>query len=111
MSRSCKQFVNVNSVLEFMDYWDASRCLTKTSRQGTFFLNLLSLVLIVDKLEIFKDVHEINDITIDTNLVLASDVTETKVEAFEEEDDVAVRDSDQESRGNTAKILLGSVMV
>ena len=33
------------------------------------------------------------------------------MEAFKEEEDVAVRDTDQESRGNTAKILLGSVMV
>ena len=34
----------------------------KNSKQGTFFLNLFLLVMVVDKLEIFKDVHENNDI-------------------------------------------------
>ena len=39
-----------------------------------------------------------NDIVIDTNLVLASDKKETISEAFEGEDNLAVRESDQESR-------------
>ena len=67
--------------------------------------------MIVDKTKIIKDVHENNDNTIDTNLVLASDVLETISKAFEEEDYLAVRDSDQESRGIRRRILLGSVMV
>ena len=52
----------------------------------------------VDKTKIDINVHEnIVDIIIDTNLVLASDL-ETIIEAFEEEDDLAVRETDQESR-------------
>ena len=45
-----------------------------------------------------------------TNLVLASDL-ETIKEAFEEEDDLTVRETDQESLGIQQRILLGSVMV
>ena len=46
-----------------------------------------------------KDIHEnIDDLTLDTNLVLASDEIETTKEAFEGEDDLAVRETDQESR-------------
>ena len=68
--------------------------------------------VIVDKTKIIIDVHEnINDIVIDTNLVLASNKKETISEAFEEEDNLAVRESDQESRGIQQRILLGSVMV
>ena len=63
------------------------------------------------KLKLFKDVHENNDNTIDTNLVLASDVLETISKAFEEEDNLAARETDQESRGIRRRILLGSVMV
>ena len=59
----------------------------------------------------FKDVHENNDVTNETNLVLASDVLETNREAFEDEEGLAVRDSDQESRGLRRRTLLGSVMV
>ena len=44
------------------------------------------------------------------NLVLASDL-ETINEAFEEEDILAVRETDQESRGIRRRILLGSEMV
>ena len=65
----------------------------------------------VDKTKINVDIHEnIDDITIDTNLVLASD-KETIGEAFKDEDDLAVRDTGQESRGIRQRILLGSVMV
>ena len=65
----------------------------------------------VDKTKIDINVHEnIVDIIIDTNLVLASDL-ETINEAFEEEDILAVRETDQESRGIRRRILLGSVMV
>ena len=53
----------------------------------------------VDKTKIFKDTHENIDNIDDTNLVLASDVTETNMEAFEEEEDVAVQETDQESWG------------
>ena len=60
--------------------------MTKTSKQGTFFLNLFSLVEIVDKLKLVKDVHKYNDYINDTNLVLASDEVETISEAFEGED-------------------------
>ena len=62
------------------------------------YLIYFSLVQIVDKTKICKDVHENNDNTFDTNLVLASDDTETTSEAFEEEDDLAVREIDQKSR-------------
>ena len=55
--------------------------------------------------------HEKIDNINNINLVLASVDIETINEAFEEEDDLAVRETDQESRENTAKILLGSVMV
>ena len=55
--------------------------------------------MVVDKLKLVKDVHKYNDNTYETNLVLASDVTETNSEAFEEEDDLAVREIDQKSRG------------
>ena len=66
----------------------------------------------VDKTKIVKDIHEnIDDITLDTNLVLASDEIETTKEAFEEEDDLAVQETDQESWGIQQRILLGSVMV
>ena len=75
------------------------------------FLNLFSFVQIVDKTKIIINVHENNDNTNDTNLVLASDVTETNREAFKEEDNLAVRETDQESRGIRQRILLGSVMV
>ena len=52
----------------------------------------------VDKTKV-KNIHEnIDDITLDTNLVLASDEIETTKEAFEDEDDLAVRETDQESR-------------
>ena len=65
----------------------------------------------VDKTKINVDIHEnIDDIIIDTNLVLASD-KETICEAFKDEDDLAVRDTGQESRGIRQRILLGSVMV
>ena len=65
----------------------------------------------VDKTKIVKDIHEnIDDITLDTNLVLASDLETTK-EAFEDEDDLAVQETDQESWGIQQRILLGSVMV
>ena len=65
----------------------------------------------VDKTKNIVDVHEnIDDIIIDTNLVLASD-KETIGEAFKDEDDLAVRDTGQESRGIRQRILLGSVMV
>ena len=65
----------------------------------------------VDKTKV-KNIHEnIDDITLDTNLVLASDEIETIKEAFEEEDELAVRETDQESRGIRRRILLGSVMV
>ena len=67
--------------------------------------------MIVDKTKIIKDVHENNDNTIDTNLVLASDVIKTNSEAFEEEDDLAVRETDQESRRIRQRIFLGSVIV
>ena len=60
--------------------------MTKTSKQGTFFLDLFSLVEIVDKLKLVKDVHKYNDYINDTNLVLASDEVETISEAFEGED-------------------------
>ena len=65
----------------------------------------------VDKTKIIIDIHEnIDDITLDTNLVLASDL-ETINEAIEEEDNLAVREADQESRGKRRRILFGSVMV
>ena len=65
----------------------------------------------VDKTKIDINVHEnIVDIIIDTNLVLASDLETTK-EAFEDEDDLAVQETDQESWGIQQRILLGSVMV
>ena len=65
----------------------------------------------VDKTKINVDIHEnIDDMIIDTNLVLASD-KETIGEAFKDEDDLAVRDTGQESRGIRQRILLGSVMV
>ena len=70
----------------------------KNSKQGTFFLNLFLLVMVVDKTKNIQDVHENNDTTVDTNLVLASDVLETTSEAFEEEDNLAVREIDQKSR-------------
>ena len=56
--------------------------------------------MIVDKTKIIQNVHEyIDNVNDDTNLVLASDVIETINEAFEEEEDLTVRDTDQESRG------------
>ena len=56
--------------------------------------------MIVDKTKIIQNVHEyIDNVNDDTNLVLASDVIETISEAFEEEEDLTVRDTDQESRG------------
>ena len=65
----------------------------------------------VDKTKNIKDVYEnIDDIIIDINLVLASDL-ETVKEALEEEDVLAVRETGQESRGIWLRILLGSVMV
>ena len=51
------------------------------------------------------------DNTNNINLVLASVEIETINEAFEEEDNLAVRETDQESRGIRRRILLGSVMV
>ena len=54
-----------------------------------------------------ENIDNINNI----NLVLASVDIETIREAFEEEDDLAVRETDQESRGIRQRILLGSVMV
>ena len=52
----------------------------------------------VDKTKIINDVHENIEITNDdTNLVLASDVIETKVEAFKEDDAIAAQETDQES--------------
>ena len=51
------------------------------------------------------------DNTNNINLVLASVEMETINEAFEEEDNLAVRETDQESRGIRRRILLGSVMV
>ena len=51
------------------------------------------------------------DDTNNINLVLASVEIETINEAFEEEDNLAVRETDQESRGIRRRILLGSVMV
>ena len=66
----------------------------------------------VDKTKIIQHVHEyIDNVNDDPNLVLASDVIETINEAFEEEEDLAVRDTDQESRGIRQRTLLGSVMV
>ena len=65
----------------------------------------------VDKTKIFQDVHEYMDNTNNINLVLASVEIETIIEAFEEEDVLAVRETDQESRGIRRRILLGSVMV
>ena len=65
----------------------------------------------VDKTKIVIDVHEnIDDIISKTNLVLASDLETTK-EAFEDEDDLAVQETDLESWGIQQRILLGSVMV
>ena len=56
--------------------------------------------MIVDKTKIIQNVHEyIDNVNDDTNLVLASDVIETINEAFEEEEDLTVRDTDQESQG------------
>ena len=55
--------------------------------------------------------HEKIDNINNINLVLASVDIETINEAFEEEDDLAVRETDQESRGIRQRILLGSVMV
>ena len=52
----------------------------------------------VDKTKIFQDVHEYMDNTNNINLVLASVEIETINEAFEEEDNLAVREADQESR-------------
>ena len=75
----------------------------KPQNKELSWFNLFSFVQIVDKTKIVEDVHEYNDNINDTNLVLASDVIETIMEAFEEEENVAVRDTDQESRGNTAK--------
>ena len=64
----------------------------------------------VDKTKV-KDIHENkDDIIVGTNLVLASDLETTK-EAFEDEDDLAVQETDQESWGIQQRILLGSVMV
>ena len=68
--------------------------------------------MIVDKTKIIQNVHEyIDNVNDNTNLVLASDVIETISEAFEEEEDLTVRDTDQESRGIQQRTLLGSVMV
>ena len=53
----------------------------------------------VDKTKNIEDVHENNDNTNNINLVLASVEIETINEAFEEEDVLAVRETDQESRG------------
>ena len=55
--------------------------------------------------------HENIDNTNNINLVLASVEIETINEAFEDEEDLAVRETDQESRGIWQIILLGSVMV
>ena len=67
----------------------------------------------VDKTKIDIDVieHENIDNTNNINLVLASVEKETINEAFEGEKDLAVRETDQESRGIRQRILLGSVMV
>ena len=65
----------------------------------------------VDKTKITVDVHENIDNTNNINLVLASVEIETIIEAFEEEDDLAVRETDQETRGIRRGILLGSKMV
>ena len=69
--------------------------------------------MIVDKTKMDIDVikHENIDNTNNINLVLASVEIETINEAFEEEDNLAVRETDQESRGIRRRILLGSVMV
>ena len=55
--------------------------------------------------------HENIDNTNNINLVLASVEIETNKEAFEEEDVLAVQETDQESWGIQQRILLGSVMV
>ena len=81
------------------------------TKELSFLIYFLLLVMKVDKLKIIEDVHENINNTNDTNLVLASDVTETNREAFKEEDNLAVRETDQESRGIRQRILLGSVMV
>ena len=65
----------------------------------------------VDKTKITVDVHENIDNTNNINLVLASVEIETIIEAFKEEDDLAVRETDQESREIRRGILLGSGMV
>ena len=69
--------------------------------------------MIVDKTKMDIDVnkHENIDNTNNINLVLASVEIETINEAFEEEDNLAVRETDQESRGIRRRILLGSEMV
>ena len=54
--------------------------------------------MIVDKTKNIQDVHENNNNIInDTNLVLASDVLETIIEAFEEKKDLAEEENDQDS--------------
>ena len=71
----------------------------KLQNKELSFLIYFSLVQIVDKTKIVKDVHEHenNDNTNDTNLVLASDVIETNYEVFEEEDALAEGETDQDS--------------
>ena len=77
---------------------DASGYLTNSKTRNFTFLIYFPRMA-VDKTKIVKDIHEnIDDLTLDTNLVLASDEIETIKEAFEEEDDLAVRETDQESR-------------
>ena len=76
---------------------DASGYLTNSKTRNFTFLIYFPRMA-VDKTKV-KNIHEnIDDITLDTNLVLASDEIETIKEAFEEEDNLAVREADQESR-------------
>ena len=66
---------------------DASGYLTNSKTRNFTFLIYFPRMA-VDKTKV-KNIHEnIDDITLDTNLVLASDEIETINEAFEEEDNL-----------------------
>ena len=67
-------------------------------RNFSFLTYFLLVQTKVDKtkmiINILENIDNIND---NTNLVLASDVIETKVEAFKEDDAIAAQETDQES--------------
>ena len=67
-------------------------------RNFSFLTYFLLVQTKVDKTKMIINILEnIDDINDDMNLVLASNVIETKVEAFKEDDAIAAQETDQES--------------